>query len=274
MPKIGHIAIATKNPEPTAEFYQKAFGFIEVGKVKSDLATGCYLSDGTLNIAILNFKANDQLGKGLDFVGPHHFGVIVNDVDEWASKLEALGAECFLKPDKKTSGSYFEVKFRGPDRTVFDISEHPWPVSAPAPVKLRHIAIATANPEATVNFYTKAFGFREIRKVNGELAYGSFLSDGTMNMAVLKFQGPDQLGKGLDYTGVHHFGVLVDDVDKWTDKLESLGAECFMRAPEVRGNNAFEVKFHGPDGVVFDIAEHAWPGSAAIREETAQVAAH
>ena len=39
-----------------------------------------------------------------------------------------------------------------------------------------------------------------------------FLTDGTLNIAILKF-GDDQLGKGLDYTGIHHFGVVVDDVE-------------------------------------------------------------
>jgi catechol 2,3-dioxygenase-like lactoylglutathione lyase family enzyme len=111
-----------------------------------------------------------------------------------------------------------------------------------------------------------------MRKVAGELAHGYFLSDGATNMAVLKFRGPDQLGKGLDYTGLHHFGLLVDDVKEWTARLESMGAECFMRAPERPGNNHFEVKFRGPDGVVFDIAQHPWPGSAAIEVEPAETA--
>jgi hypothetical protein len=44
------------------------------------------------------------------------------------------------------------------------------------------------------------------------LADGVFLSDGTLNMAILKFK-TDQLGKGLDYRGIHHFGMLVEDVD-------------------------------------------------------------
>ena len=39
----------------------------------------------------------------------------------------------------------------------------------------------------------------------------------------------DQLGKGLDYVGLHHFGVMVDDVADWTTYLENAGAECFAK---------------------------------------------
>ena len=83
--------------------------------------------------------------------------------------------------------------------------------------KLRHIAIATNNPKETAEFYKKAFGFEQIGETSptSPLAQGYFLSDGTLNIAVLKFK-TDQIGKGMDYTGVHHFGVLVDDPEKAT----------------------------------------------------------
>ena len=92
--------------------------------------------------------------------------------------------------------------------------------------KLRHIAIATNDPKATAEFYKKAFGFEQIGETSptSPLAQGYFLSDGTLNIAILKFK-TDQIGKGMDYTGVHHFGILVDDPDKYTEQLEALGAE-------------------------------------------------
>jgi len=80
-------------------------------------------------------------------------------------------------------------------------------------------------------------------------------------MAILRF-GWDQ-GQGLDFRGIHHFGVLVDDVDSCADKLEELGAKCFARRPE--GQQGFyETKFHGPDKVVFDITDHPWRGAAPL----------
>jgi len=131
MAKIRHIALATNDPVKTAEFYKRAFGFKEVGRAgrqddPKGLAWGFYLSDGTLNLAVLKFKNVDQLGRGLDYVGIHHFGVLVDDLDQAAEKLEDLGAPCFMKQDPSQRNSFFETKFRGPDGVVFDVSEHPW----------------------------------------------------------------------------------------------------------------------------------------------------
>jgi hypothetical protein len=88
-----------------------------------------------------------------------------------------------------------------------------------------------------------------------------FLSDGTLSLAVLHF-GWDQ-GPGLDFRGIHHFGVLVEDVDKVAGKIEKLGATCF--AKRSKGHKGFyETKFHGPDKVIVDIADHPWRGSAPL----------
>ena len=93
-----------------------------------------------------------------------------------------------------------------------------------------------------------------------------FLTDGTLNIAILKF-AEDQLGKGLDYIGIHHFGVVVDDVEDWTVRLEKMGAPQ-IEAPMPTGAHA-EFKFKGPDGVVFDITQSNWEGAAPPKATTA-----
>jgi catechol 2,3-dioxygenase-like lactoylglutathione lyase family enzyme len=130
--------------------------------------------------------------------------------------------------------------------------------------KLRHIAIAAEDPEAMAEFYKKAFDFKEVGRPNGYLADGVFLSDGTLNMAILKFK-TDQLGKGMDYRGIHHFGVLVEDVEEFTKKLEGLGAEHYIDQGQ-GGHQAgyFEKKFYGPEHILFDIAEHGWAGAEPL----------
>ena len=139
MPKIRHIALATNDPVKTAAFYKEAFGFKEVGRTGSPdnpkaIAWGFYLSDGTINLAILKFQNVDQLGKGLDYVGVHHFGILVDDIEAYEKKLAEMGAPCFMKADPSNAGSYFETKFKGPDGTVFDLADHPWVGAAPAGV--------------------------------------------------------------------------------------------------------------------------------------------
>src|SRR5262247_2908493 len=84
MAKIKHIAIATQNEEATARFYIDAFGLTEIGKIDIPIVSGYFLSDGTINLAILHFK-NDQVAgaeRGKDWSGIHHIGFEVESVEE------------------------------------------------------------------------------------------------------------------------------------------------------------------------------------------------
>ena len=132
--------------------------------------------------------------------------------------------------------------------------------------KIRHIALAAKDPLATAAFYIKAFDFKEVQRfgdftggTEGK-SYGVYLSDGTLNLAIIHFGWP-QPGRDLGFLGLHHFGVEVNDADAYTQKLESLGAECFVRRPEGDSDAFYEVKFVGPDTVLFDIAEKPWVGT-------------
>ncbi len=132
MAKIKHIALSTQDPEKTAAFYKETLGLQEVGQVNSPLAEGYYLTDGSINVAILKFK-NDQAAdkpEGVNFVGLHHFGFKVDNLEETEARLEAAHAD--KRPQVNmdmapgTSQRNFEVKYRGPDGVIFDISSTGW----------------------------------------------------------------------------------------------------------------------------------------------------
>jgi catechol 2,3-dioxygenase-like lactoylglutathione lyase family enzyme len=133
--------------------------------------------------------------------------------------------------------------------------------------KLRHLAIAAKDPDAMAEFYKRAFDFKEIRKTDGPLAYGWHLSDGTLDLAILRFK-TDQLGRGLDYTGLHHFGVLVADVEEAATRLDAIGGHRYMDRDDAQ-KGGFEVKFYGPEGILFDVAEHPWTGTEPLPVEPA-----
>lgn len=132
MAKIKHIALSTKDPEKTAAFYKETLGLQEVGKVDSPLAEGYYLTDGSINVAILKFKSDEAADKpeGVNWVGLHHFGFKVDDLEETCTRLEAAHAD--KRPQVNMgmpqSGTHrnFEMKYRGPDGVIFDISHTGW----------------------------------------------------------------------------------------------------------------------------------------------------
>src|SRR4026209_257820 len=106
MAKLRHIAVHTPDPEKIAEFYKRVFDMVEVGRTDSPIAKGVYLSDGTINMAVLRFKtveaADRQDGLGPVF-GLHHFGFWVDDMEEPGAGLEEAGAGLGLaRPGRRT----------------------------------------------------------------------------------------------------------------------------------------------------------------------------
>jgi catechol 2,3-dioxygenase-like lactoylglutathione lyase family enzyme len=126
MAKLRHIAITVPDPHKAAEFYMRAFGMRKVGETDWANARGVYLTDGTINVALLHYKTEEAAGtRGRDFVGVHHFGFLVEDVEAVRTKIEAAGGQYWMGEEKK-DGGFYEVKFHDPNGIAFDISANGW----------------------------------------------------------------------------------------------------------------------------------------------------
>lgn len=129
--------------------------------------------------------------------------------------------------------------------------------------KLRHLALHSENPEAAAEFYKRAFGMREIsRKTDSPLAsLNIYLTDGTIHLAILKYRTPEiaRVYGGSESYGISHFGFWVEDAEETRKRLREVGSDYVGDRPP--GNNLFEEKWKGPDGVVFDITQHGWTGA-------------
>ena len=128
--------------------------------------------------------------------------------------------------------------------------------------KLRHIALSVQDPWATAQFYMNAFGMKKVGEVDASFVLGVYLSDGVVNMAVLKFKEDKMAGpRGKDWVGIHHFGFWVDDIKKAAHKLEGAGGVHF--AGEAKEDNSFyEVKYMDPNGIMVDITANGWGGAS------------
>jgi catechol 2,3-dioxygenase-like lactoylglutathione lyase family enzyme len=121
--KLRHIAISVPDKEKAAKFYEETFGFEPVSQ--SRVATR--LSDGVMNITLLQFETQEDAGdeRGKDFVGLHHFGIWVDDIDTMKQAIEVNGGKCHLGPTAHVPENA-EHKFRDPYGIVFDISTYGW----------------------------------------------------------------------------------------------------------------------------------------------------
>jgi len=130
--------------------------------------------------------------------------------------------------------------------------------------RIKHIALTTKDPAKTAAFYKEAFGLQEIRRApNGAV----FLTDGYINVAILNWKtekSADVGAHGPNFSGIHHFGVEVEDLDAAAERMERAqgqrltekdGLDMEMAAG---GHRNFEMKWAGPDGVVIDISHTGW----------------
>jgi glyoxylase I family protein len=136
--------------------------------------------------------------------------------------------------------------------------------------KIKHIALSTQDPDKTARFYIDVFGMKEIAKVDSPGASGYYLSDGDLNLAILKFKSDAVAGveRGKNWSGIHHIGFEVESLEDITAKLAAAGSkprDDVNRALGVghgprQGGNV-EVKYTGPDGIMVDVSETGWVGT-------------
>ena len=120
--------MVVRDLEKSAKFYEGVFGLKRVGQETLDFAAAVYLSDGVINLALLNYfgKRGSGLGDAGNYVGAHHFGFQVDDLAETQKKIEAMGGKFFFDLGEDAEKENFERKFKDPDGVIFDISKKGW----------------------------------------------------------------------------------------------------------------------------------------------------
>jgi len=119
--------------------------------------------------------------------------------------------------------------------------------------RLRHIAIVVPDVQKAKKFFEDAFGMTQA----GEARRGIYMTDGTMNVALLGQERPDE------QTGLFHFGVWVDDLDQAEAQIKNAGGSYLTGRP-TSTKSYYEAKYKDPNGLVFDVTHSGWKG--AVKE--------
>jgi predicted enzyme related to lactoylglutathione lyase len=130
MARLRHFAVCVNDLDKAADFYQSVFDLKRIGREDLEIGSAIYMSDGVINLALLNFKGSrgseaSDLKNPSGFVGAHHFGFQVDDLAETQKRIEAHGGKFFFDLGDERHGN-FERKFKDPDGVIFDISKHGW----------------------------------------------------------------------------------------------------------------------------------------------------
>ena len=81
--------------------------------------------------------------------------------------------------------------------------------------------------------------------------------------------------RGKEYSGIHHIGFQIEDMDEMVAKLAAAGSEPMHEVNNAlgvghghaRAGGNVEVKYTGPDGVTVDVSETGWIGTPGFRPE-------
>jgi len=126
MAKLRHLAMQVPDLEKAAAFYERCFEMKRVNKVSAPIGDAVVLSDGVMNLTLLNFPEGAKgMANGPKWAGLHHFGFVVDDLAVAQKKVEAEGGHFYMKLPP-LPGVDAESKFKDPNGVVFDMSEHDW----------------------------------------------------------------------------------------------------------------------------------------------------
>ena len=124
--------------------------------------------------------------------------------------------------------------------------------------RIKHVAIRTMDPQKTAGFYQEVFGLKQA----GLGRNGVYLSDGHINLAILKCPPGKEAAVGIE-----HMGFQVEDVDATLAKLNDHGGKSLTERVNVTPTDAaspqsyYEIKCLGPDDQIMDISGTGWAGT-------------
>lgn len=115
--------------------------------------------------------------------------------------------------------------------------------------RIVHIALKVDDLENATQFYENVFGFKEV--VTGKVRdhTSRHLSDGTIDLALIKYDSEDSAEARASGAGpcIHHFAIEVDDFDKYVAEIRKFGCEI------ISDPGVVPVKFRAPGGTVAEI---------------------
>jgi catechol 2,3-dioxygenase-like lactoylglutathione lyase family enzyme len=135
--------------------------------------------------------------------------------------------------------------------------------------KLRHVAIQCDDPDATSRFYKDVFEMKEMYRIGleGDAEGAIYLSDGTVNLALIRITRPDF--PNFRPKGLNHIGFIVENLDEAVKLAEKAGAHTVRTGHDIREGEFWEHKMVGPDEVgldLYDVRGRGWPGVSGLED--------
>ena len=114
MAKLRHLALSVK------ELEEIAFSMERVRQSK----VAIMLPNGVVSLALLHLRSNDNAPdeRGLDYVGLHHMGFLVDDIPASSEAVKVAGGTYHGQILNVGGGPESERKYRDPNGGVIDVT--------------------------------------------------------------------------------------------------------------------------------------------------------
>jgi catechol 2,3-dioxygenase len=116
--------------------------------------------------------------------------------------------------------------------------------------RLAHIGLTVVDLDKMVDFYTNVLGLAidcQVPHPRGGMIVFLKGADGEM-IEMIRYADPKpHEGRDRSRTGLHHFGLLVDDIRKEYERLRAVGVE-FDGTIKANTSNDLAVHFWDPEG--------------------------
>ena len=254
MGKLRHIAFISKQPKVLSDFYQKHFGFEECKVFPSGSRM---VIDPLFNLAFLQSRGDEagaivgtHRADGAEVErqpGIHHYGFVVDDLNEAVSKLPAsLNRGASPQISAGVGGAEgarpAEMRFIDPWGNNVDLSSHGFLGREEKRLPgVRLLAVQVPDLAAACEFYQQQLDL----KLVGWTDDGTIrLSDGTVTLLLTKAQIRPT-------SGVQYFGIQVSDLSGLKQRLQADDVAISQIGPD-------QIEFNDPEGNRVVVSDHAW----------------
>jgi catechol 2,3-dioxygenase-like lactoylglutathione lyase family enzyme len=255
MGKLRHIAFISAEPKKLSDFYQKHFGFEECKVFPSGsrmvidpLFNLAFLQRRTATVAVSGTHRVDGSENEVT-VGIHHYGFMVENLDQAVSKLPAsLTRGASPQVSAGVGGAEgarpAELRFIDPWGNNVDLSSRGFLGREEKKLPgVRLLAVQVPVLDEACAFYKSHF---ELEIVGRERDGGIRLSDGTVTLLLTKSQTRPK-------NGVQYFGIQVDKLSRIKKSLEDDGV--LISSAE---DAADQIQLSDPEGNRVVVSEGGW----------------
>jgi len=254
MGKLRHIAFISKQPKVLSDFYQKHFGFEECKVFPSGSRM---VIDPLFNLAFLQSRGDEagavvgtHRADGAEVErqpGIHHYGFVVDDLNEAVSKLRAsLNRGASPQISAGVGGPEgarpAEMRFIDPWGNNVDLSARGFLGREEKKLPgVRLLAVQVPDLAAACEFYQQQLDLNLV----GWTDDGTIrLSDGTVTLLLTKAQIRSR-------SGVQYFGIQVSDLSALKRRLQADDVAISQIGPD-------QIEFNDPEGNRVVVSDHAW----------------